>query len=66
MFIVAGRNDPRVPYTEGLQMTEALRKNNVPTWFLLGEDEGHGFVKKRNRDYLLAATVAFVNQYLLK
>jgi dipeptidyl aminopeptidase/acylaminoacyl peptidase len=30
MFIVAGRNDPRVPYTEGQQLTEALRKNSVP------------------------------------
>jgi dipeptidyl aminopeptidase/acylaminoacyl peptidase len=30
MFIVAGRNDPRVPYREGQQMTEALRKNSVP------------------------------------
>jgi dipeptidyl aminopeptidase/acylaminoacyl peptidase len=65
MFIVAGKNDPRVPYTEGVQMTGALRGNNVPTWFVLGEDEGHGFVKKRNRDYLFAATVEFVNQYLL-
>jgi dipeptidyl aminopeptidase/acylaminoacyl peptidase len=65
MFIVAGRNDPRVPYTEGQQMTEALRKNNVPVWYLLAEDEGHGFVKKRNRDFLAAATAEFVETYLL-
>lgn len=66
MFIVAGRNDPRVPYTEGQQMTEALRKNNVPVWYLLAEDEGHGFVKKRNRDFLAAATAEFVKTYLLQ
>ncbi|MBV9303225.1 MAG: S9 family peptidase [Acidobacteriaceae bacterium] len=66
MFIVAGRNDPRVPYTEGQQMTEALRKNNVPVWYLLAEDEGHGFVKKRNRDFLAAATAEFVETYLLQ
>jgi hypothetical protein len=29
MFIVAGRNDPRVPWTEGQQMIDALRKNKV-------------------------------------
>ena len=55
MFIVAGRNDPRVPWTEGQQMTEALRKNNVPVWWLVAEDEGHGFAKKKNRDFLAAA-----------
>lgn len=65
MFIVAGRNDPRVPYTEGQQMTEALRKNSVPVWYLVADDEGHGFVKKRNRDFLAAATAEFVQTYLL-
>jgi dipeptidyl aminopeptidase/acylaminoacyl peptidase len=65
MFIVAGRNDPRVPWTEGQQMTEALRKNSVPVWWLVAEDEGHGFAKKKNRDYLAAATAEFVEQYLV-
>jgi dipeptidyl aminopeptidase/acylaminoacyl peptidase len=65
MFIIAGRNDPRVSWKEGQQMTDALRKNNVPTWFLVAEDEGHGYVKKQNRDYLFAATIEFVEQYLL-
>ncbi|MBV9767058.1 MAG: S9 family peptidase [Acidobacteriaceae bacterium] len=65
MFIIAGRNDPRVPYTEGQQMTEALRRNKVPVWYLLADDEGHGFRKKKNRDFLAAATVEFVDTYLL-
>ncbi len=65
MFIVAGRNDPRVPWTEGQQRTEALRKNNVPVWWLVAEDEGHGFAKKKNRDFLAAATAEFVEQYLI-
>jgi dipeptidyl aminopeptidase/acylaminoacyl peptidase len=65
MFVVAGRNDPRVPWTEGQQMTEALRKNGVPVWWLVAEDEGHGFAKKKNRDFLAAATAEFVNQYLV-
>ncbi|MBV9444097.1 MAG: S9 family peptidase, partial [Acidobacteriaceae bacterium] len=65
MFIVAGLNDPRVPYTEGEQMTAALRKNHVPVWFLLADDEGHGFRKKRNRDFLAASSVQFVQTYLI-
>jgi len=65
MFIVAGKNDPRVPYTEGQQMTAAMRANGVPVWYLLAADEGHGFAKKGNRDYQFAATVLFIRKYLL-
>jgi dipeptidyl aminopeptidase/acylaminoacyl peptidase len=66
MFIVAGLNDPRVNYTEGQQMTAALRQNHVPVWYLLADDEGHGFAKKKNRDFLNAATAEFVQKYLLE
>ena len=38
---------------------------NIPSWFLIAEDEGHGFSKKNNQDYLFAATVAFIRQYLV-
>jgi len=65
MFIVAGKNDPRVPWTEGRQMTDAISKSGTPVWFLVAADEGHGFVKKGNRDYQFAATVMFVKEYLL-
>ncbi len=65
MFIVAGHNDPRVPYTEGRQMEASLRGNGVPVWFLMADDEGHGFAKKGNRDYQFAATVLFIEKYLL-
>ena len=66
MFIVAGRNDPRVPYMEGQQMTAAIRERGVPVWYLLAADEGHGFAKKGNRDYQFAATVMFIRKYLLE
>ncbi|HLY19415.1 MAG TPA: S9 family peptidase [Bryobacteraceae bacterium] len=66
MMIVAGRNDPRVPYTEGQQMTAAIRARGVPVWYLLAADEGHGFAKKGNRDFQFAATVMFIRKYLLE
>jgi dipeptidyl aminopeptidase/acylaminoacyl peptidase len=66
MFIVAGRNDPRVPYTEGQQMTAAIRAHDVPVWYLLAADEGHGFARKGNRDFQFAATVMFIQKYLLE
>jgi dipeptidyl aminopeptidase/acylaminoacyl peptidase len=65
MFIVAGRLDPRVPWQEGQQMFEALQASKVPSWFLVAEDEGHGFVKRENQDYLFAASVEFVRRFLL-
>jgi dipeptidyl aminopeptidase/acylaminoacyl peptidase len=66
LFVVAGANDPRVPASESAQMVAVVRKNGTPVWWLLGKDEGHGFAKKKNRDYQFDATVMFVKEYLLK
>jgi len=66
LFVIAGQNDPRVPASESAQMVEVVRKNGTPVWWLLGKDEGHGFAKKKNRDYQFYATVMFVREYLLK
>jgi dipeptidyl aminopeptidase/acylaminoacyl peptidase len=66
LFVVSGRNDPRVPLSEGEQMVKAARTQQAPVWYLVGNDEGHGFAKKKNQDYLFYASVAFVQQYLLK
>jgi len=66
LFVVAGQNDPRVPASESAQMVEVVRKNGTPVWWLLGKDEGHGFAKKKNRDYQFYATVEFIKEFLLK
>jgi protease II len=66
LFVVAGKNDPRVPYTEAEQMVATVKANGGPVWYLLANDEGHGFAKKKNADFLFYATVAFVQEYLLK
>jgi dipeptidyl aminopeptidase/acylaminoacyl peptidase len=66
IFIVAGRNDPRVPAHEGEQMAAAIRKNGAPVWYLIADDEGHGFAKKKNQDFQFAATVMFVKEFLLR
>jgi dipeptidyl aminopeptidase/acylaminoacyl peptidase len=65
LFVVQGRNDPRVPYTESEQMVATVKKNNGPVWYLLASDEGHGFAKKKNQDFQLYATVAFIKAHLL-
>jgi len=65
LFVAQGRNDPRVPYTEAEQIAAAVRGNGQPVWFLMFEDEGHGFRKKRNSNYFNAASVLFWQRYLL-
>jgi dipeptidyl aminopeptidase/acylaminoacyl peptidase len=66
MFVIAGKNDPRVPVTESGQIVEALKKQGTQVWYLMAKDEGHGFQKKANRDFQFFATVEFLQEYLLK
>ena len=65
IFIVQGRNDPRVPVTESEQMVAQLKRQGTPVWYLVANDEGHGFAKKKNADFQFCATVAFVQRFLL-
>jgi dipeptidyl aminopeptidase/acylaminoacyl peptidase len=66
LLVVQGRNDPRVPWTESEQMVATVKKNGGPVWYLLANDEGHGFAKKKNQDFQFYATVAFVREHLLR
>ena len=66
LFVVQGKNDPRVPYTEAEQIVAQLKKQNTPVWFLMALDEGHGFAKKSNSDFLFYAQIKFMEQTLLK
>jgi dipeptidyl aminopeptidase/acylaminoacyl peptidase len=66
LFVIAGKNDPRVPASESEQMVSIVRQNGAPVWWLMAKDEGHGFAKKRNQDYQFYSTVMFVKEYLLK
>jgi dipeptidyl aminopeptidase/acylaminoacyl peptidase len=66
LFVVQGRNDPRVPYTVAEQIVASLKSRNAPVWFMMAGDEGHGFAKKPNADYLFYAMVAFARQTLLR
>ncbi|HEV8689130.1 MAG TPA: prolyl oligopeptidase family serine peptidase, partial [Ideonella sp.] len=46
LFVVQGRNDPRVPWTEAEQIVQKARANGTPVWYLRAENEGHGFQRK--------------------
>ncbi|MEO6903510.1 MAG: prolyl oligopeptidase family serine peptidase [Bacteroidia bacterium] len=64
LFIVQGGNDPRVPYTEAIQMKDKIKQNGGTVWFLMAKDEGHGFRKKNNVDFQFYATIEFIKQFL--
>ena len=66
LFVVQGKNDPRVPFTEAEQMVAKVRENQSPVWYLRAENEGHGFARKENADYQFYATVMFLRSTLLK
>ncbi len=51
LFVVQGKNDPRVPFTESEQIVAKVRANGLPVWYLRGENEGHGFARKENADF---------------
>lgn len=65
-FISTGANDPRVPASEATQITEAIRSNGREPWYLVADNEGHGFAKKENRDYHFLTRVIFYERYLLE
>jgi dipeptidyl aminopeptidase/acylaminoacyl peptidase len=66
LFVLQGKNDPRVPATESEQMVAAVRKRGTPVWFVEAKDEGHGFQKKPNTNYQLWSSILFIKEYLLK
>jgi dipeptidyl aminopeptidase/acylaminoacyl peptidase len=66
MFVVQGKNDPRVPFTEAEQIVAKARENRTPVWYLRAENEGHGFARKENADYQFYATVLFMQQTVLR
>ena len=65
LLVAQGFNDPRVPASESEQIVTALNAANVPVWYLLFMDEGHGFRKKSNSDLASAAYVMFLQQFVL-
>lgn len=66
LFIIQGQNDPRVPASEAEQMKKKMQEKGGTVWYLLAKDEGHGFKKKSNVDYMQWSIVKFLEENLLK
>jgi dipeptidyl aminopeptidase/acylaminoacyl peptidase len=66
LMVAHGKNDPRVPFSEAELIAPLVRKNGAPVWTVYAENEGHGFAKRDNRDYVTAVTAMFLSEFLLK
>jgi dienelactone hydrolase len=64
LLVAHGVNDPRVPYSEAQQIAEKVRSADRPVWTVYADNEGHGFAKKDNRDYLTAVEMMFLGEHL--
>lgn len=65
LYVLQGKNDPRVPWTEAEQIVKAARANGANVWYTLAENEGHGFARKENRDFQQESVVLFLRTHLL-
>ena len=65
LLVVHGKNDPRVPIGEAEQIVAKVRGTGAPVWSLFADNEGHGFARKANADYLFYSMVTFIERFLL-
>ncbi len=64
LFVIHGKNDPRVPYTEAEQVVKALKDRGAVVEYKLFDDEGHGISKLKNRLELYPLVADFLDKYM--
>jgi dipeptidyl aminopeptidase/acylaminoacyl peptidase len=64
LFVAHGANDPRVPAAEAEQIVSAVRAGGHDVWYMLARNEGHGFLRKSNRDRFTELSAMFLEQHL--
>jgi dipeptidyl aminopeptidase/acylaminoacyl peptidase len=64
LLVAHGKNDPRVPFSEAEQIAAKVRSQGRPVWTVYADNEGHGFGKKDNSDYVRAVQAMFLKEQL--
>jgi dipeptidyl aminopeptidase/acylaminoacyl peptidase len=64
LIVIQGKNDPRVLQQESDDLVAAVKKNGVPVEYVVFDDEGHGFTKKKNQIAAYGAILNFLNTHL--
>ncbi len=64
LFVIHGRNDPRVPVTEAEQLVAIVTARGIRCELTIYEDEGHGLARLENRLDAYPRAVAFLDEVL--
>jgi dipeptidyl aminopeptidase/acylaminoacyl peptidase len=64
LLVIQGKNDPRVIQVESDEIVAAVKQNGVPVEYVVFDDEGHGFKKKKNQIEANRRTLEFLDRYL--
>lgn len=64
LLVLQGANDPRVLKAESDDIVAAVKKKGVPVEYVVFDDEGHGFTKKKNQLTGYKATLEFLDKHL--
>ena len=62
LMVLQGANDPRVLKVESDEIVKKARGNGVDVEYLVFDDEGHGFRKKKNRIQGYGAILNFLDR----
>ena len=64
LLVIQGANDPRVIKPESDDVVAAVKANGVPVEYLVFDDEGHGFRKKKNQLSAYHSILLFLDRHL--
>jgi acetyl esterase/lipase len=64
LFVIHGRNDPRVPVAEAEQLVVRLRRRGVRCELCIYEDEGHGLARLANQLDAYPQAIKFLDEVL--
>ena len=64
LMVIQGANDPRVIKAESDDIIKAIKNNNIDYEYVVFDDEGHGFRKKKNEITAYSKIVEFIDKYM--
>ncbi len=64
VLVLQGANDPRVLQVESDEIVAGAKANGVPVEYIVFDDEGHGFTKKKNQIVAWEAVVSFLDKHM--
>jgi dipeptidyl aminopeptidase/acylaminoacyl peptidase len=64
LFVIHGRNDPRVPVSETEQLVDGLRRRGIRCELRIYDDEGHGLARLDNQLDAYPRAIAFLDEVL--